>query len=98
MAVKVLLDMQHLASSSQVQPQDPATLQPWKDSPQPHVPEQEEEDRVTVQGLQGVTGMEGSMGGQSQPEESNEAARAIRTLEREVGFAFSSLGDMSITG
>ena len=85
-AVKVLMDMQHLAPSSQVQPQDPATLQPWKDSPQPNAPEQQEEDRVTVQGLQGVTGTDGSMDGQSQAEESNEATAAFRTMEREVGL------------
>ena len=85
-AVKVLMDMQHLAPSSQVQPQDPATLQPWRDSPQPNVPEQEEEDRVTVQGLQGLTDMDGSMGCQTQAEGSREAMAAIRTLEREVGL------------
>ena len=79
-AVKVLLDMQHLARSSQVQPQDPAALQAWKDWPQPNVPEQEEQDRVSVQGLQGVTDMDGSA------EESNEAAAVIRTMEREVCF------------
>lgn len=85
-AVKVLLDMQHLAASSQLQPPDPATLQPWKDSPQPNVPEQEDVHRVTVQGLQGVTDMNASMGGQSQPAESREATAALKTMEREVCF------------
>lgn len=90
-AVKVLLDMQHLAPSHQVQPQDPASLKDWSNRPQTSGPpptakgpDQEEDEQVTVQGLKGVTDVDGSIGGESQPEETSQAVAAIKTLEREV--------------
>ena len=87
-AVKVLLDMQHLAPNSQVQPQDPATLEPWKDSPQANMPsaEQQGDGKLTAQGLQGITDVEGSDDCQSQAEEGGAGEAAIKTLEREVGL------------
>lgn len=103
--VKVLLDMQQLAPSSQVQPQDPATLKPWSNRPQssgppptgsyPKEPEQEEDEQVTVQGLKGVTDLEGSIGVQSQAEETPQAVAAMKTLEREVDEPSSSLDEPS---
>ena len=84
-AVKVLLEMQHLAPSNQVQPQDPATLEPWTDSPEnPTMHPPKVGDEVTVQGLRGVTDVDGSEGGQSEAEGGQEATAAIKTLEREV--------------
>ena len=91
-AVKVLLEMQHLAPSTQVQPQDPATLEPWTDSPETATTRPPQVgDEATVQGLRGVTDTEGSQGGESQAEGGCEATAAIRTLEREVHSLIHSM-------
>lgn len=102
-AVKVLQDMQHLAPSHPVQPQDPASLKDWSNRPQTSGPpptakgpEQEKDEQVTVQGLQGVTDMDGSIGVESQAEETPQAVAAMKTLEREVDVPSSFLSSESL--
>lgn len=89
-AVKVLIEMQHLAPNSEVQPQDPATLEPWKDSEEDNHPQQGGEKSKTAGGLRGITDPNASLTGESTldvgsgPALTPEAQTAIKTLEREV--------------
>ncbi len=85
-AVKVLIELQHLAPDSEVQPQDPATLEPWEDSQESNHPQQGGEKKTAAGGLIGVTDADGqsTVGGGSDPVLNKEASQAMKTLEREV--------------
>ena len=84
-AVKVLLELEHLAPTAAVQPQDPATLNAWTDSPPSSTPAQTgDKSQGTVQGLQGVTDARTSARGQSRADDGNRTEAAIKALEREV--------------
>lgn len=89
-AVKVLIEMQHLAPNNEVQPQDPATLEPWKGSEEDNHPQQGGEKSKTAGGLPGITDPNASLTGESTLDVGSgnaltpEAQTAIKTLEREV--------------
>ena len=89
-AVKVLIEKQDLAPNNEVQPQDPATQEPWSDSADDNPPQQGGEKRRTASGLIGLTDADASLTGQStlagrsDPEFSREDSEAFKTLEREV--------------
>ena len=88
-AVKVLIEMQHLAPTSSVQPQDPATLEPWTDRPDPNtMPAVSEDAKVHAEGLAGITDADAAEDGQVQAEVGPESTAAMRTLEREVCLLF----------
>lgn len=76
-AIKVLTEMQNLASKDEVTPQDPATLQPWEESDDECPQQQGGEKRTHAKGLIGVT-TSSSDGSQVK------ADSTITTLEREV--------------
>ena len=79
-AVKVLTEMQNLASKDSVTPQDPATLQPWEtEDSDDKCPQQGGEKRTHAKGLIGVTS---SNSGDGSPAPQSNAT--ITTLEREV--------------
>lgn len=79
-AVKVLTEMQNLASKDEVTPQDPATLQPWEtEDSDESCPQQGGQKRTHAKGLIGVTT---STAGDGSP--TPQANSAISTLEREV--------------
>ena len=89
-AVKVLIEMQQLAPNSEVQPQDPATLEPWKGNVGGHQTEQGGKKRGTAGGLIGITAADASLTGFSTVDTTQdmdpepEGQTAIKTLEREV--------------
>ena len=87
MAIKVLIEMQHLAPNSEVQPQDPATLQPWTESSDDNHPQQGGEKKKVAKGLIGVTDADAAVDdGQPTVDSLDKpATAAMRTLEREVG-------------
>jgi len=82
-AVKVLIEMQHLAPDNEVQPQDPATLEPWINSEEDNHPAQGGTDqKKAANGLIGLTAS--TLAGNSDPVLNKEETQAIKTLEREV--------------
>ena len=89
-AVKVLIEKQDLAPNNEVQPQDPATLEPWTGSADDNHPQQGGEKRRTANGLIGLTDAHASPAGQStlagssDPESRRADTGAMKTLEREV--------------
>ena len=87
-AVKVLTEMQNLASKDSVTPQDPATLQAWEtEDSDETVPQQGGEKRTHAKGLVGVTSSSSGDGSPAAPNVNS----AITTLEREVNhFARST--------
>ncbi|DBA83679.1 TPA: hypothetical protein ACH3X1_006228 [Trebouxia sp. C0004] len=87
-AVKVLIEMQHLAPDSKVQPQDPATLEPWINSEEDNHPSQGGIDqKKAANGLIGLTAS--TLAGNSDPVLNKEETQAIKTLEREVSIMAS---------
>ena len=90
-AVKVLLEMQHLAPTPEVLPQDPDTLQPWTDNSDATLPASDSSPNMTAQGLPGITNADGAADClHPDAKNSEEATAAIRTLEREVGLHAAS--------
>ena len=89
-AVKVLIEQQDLAPNNEVQPQDPATLEPWTGSADDNHPQQGGEKRKAANGLIGLTGAgvspygELTLAGSCDPDSVREKTQAIKTLEREV--------------
>ncbi len=82
-AVKVLIEMQHLAPDNEVQPQDPATLEPWVNSEEDNPPSQGgTHQKKAANGLLGLTAS--TLAGNSDPVLNKEETQAIKTLEREV--------------
>ncbi len=82
-AVKVLIEMQHLAADNEVQPQDPATLEPWLNSGEDNHPSQGGTDqKKAANGLLGLTAS--TLAGDSDLVLNKEETQAIKTLEREV--------------
>ncbi len=82
-AVKVLIEMQHLAPDNEVQPQDPATLEPWINIEEDNHPLQGgTHQKKTANGLLGLTAS--TLAGNSDPVLNKEETQAIKTLEREV--------------
>ena len=82
-AVKVLIEMQHLAPDNEVQPQDPATLEPWTNSEEDNHPAQGGTDqKKAANGLLGLTAS--TLAGDSDPVLNKEETQAMKTLEREV--------------
>ena len=82
-AVKVLIEMQHLAPDNEVQPQDPATLEPWINSEEDNHPSQGgTHQKKAANGLIGLTAS--TLARNSDPVLNKEETQAIKTLEREV--------------
>ncbi len=82
-AVKVLIEMQHLAPDNEVQPQDPATLEPWINSEEDNHPSQGgAQQKKAANGLIGLAAS--TLAGNSDPVLNKEETQAIKTLEREV--------------
>lgn len=82
-AVKVLIEMQHLAPDNEVQPQDPATLEPWMNSEEDNPPSQGgTQKKKAANGLLGLTAS--TLADDSDAVLNKEETQAIKTLEREV--------------
>lgn len=81
-AIKVLTEMQNLASKDEVTPQDPATLQPWEESDDDCPQQQGGEKRTYAKGLIGVSTS-------SSDGATVKADSTITTLEREVSIMAS---------
>ncbi|DBA72008.1 TPA: hypothetical protein ACH3X2_010748 [Trebouxia sp. C0005] len=87
-AVKVLIEMQHLAPDNEVQPQDPATLEPWINSEEDNHPSQGgTHQKKAANGLIGLTAS--TLARNSDPVLNKEETQAIKTLEREVSIMAS---------
>ena len=75
--------MQHLAPDNEVQPQDPATLEPWMNSEEDNPPSQGgTQKKKAANGLLGLTAS--TLADDSDPVLNKEETQAIKTLEREV--------------
>ena len=88
-AIKVLTEMKHLAKNDEVQPQDPATLEPWVDSEKDNHPQQGGENKKVAKGLVGVTDADADVeeGRSTVASLDKPVTAAMRTLEREVAYA-----------